>query len=74
MAAVLHLLKGGDPALALAAIGQHVRAGDTVTVALLNGAPAPPLPPGVGLHRVPEDLGWDALLDRIFESDQVITW
>jgi hypothetical protein len=74
MARVLHLLKGQDPALALAVIAQQQAAGDEVAVALLAGAPAPALPAGVTLHRVPDPLSWDALLERIFEADQVITW
>ena len=73
MARVLHLLKGGDAALAVETIGRQQQAGDTVTVALLPGATAAP-PPGVSARRVPDDLSWDALLDAIFEADQVITW
>jgi hypothetical protein len=41
---------------------------------LLSGTPAPALPPGVRAQRVPDELGWEALLERIFEADQVITW
>ena len=75
MARVLHLLKGEDPSLALTVIAQQVAAGDDVAVALLPGAsPAPGLPAGVELRRVPDQLGWDTLLERIFEADQVITW
>jgi len=53
MARVLHLLKGDDPALALAVIAQQQAAGDEIGVALLPGAPAPALPAGVTLQRVP---------------------
>jgi hypothetical protein len=74
MARVLHLLKGDDVALAVGVIDQQRAAGDDVTVALLPGASAPPLPPGVALHHVPADLSWEALLERIFEADQVVTW
>jgi hypothetical protein len=74
MARVLHLLKGHDPTLALAVITQQWAAGDEVAVALLPGTPAPDLPAGVSLHRVPDGLGWEALLEHIFEADQVITW
>jgi hypothetical protein len=74
MARVLHLLKGGDPSLALVVIAQQQAAGDDVTVALLPGAPALALPPGVPAQRVPDQLSWDALLERIFAADQVITW
>jgi hypothetical protein len=74
MARVLHLLKGDDPALALVVIAQQQAAGDEIGVALLPGTPTPTLPAGVSLQRVPDELGWDALLERIFEADQVITW
>ena len=74
MARVLHLLKSNDASLALAVIAQQQAAGDRVAVALLPGAPAPALPDGVLLHRVPDGLAWEALLERIFEADQVITW
>jgi hypothetical protein len=74
MARVLHLLKGGDVVLAGAVIDQQRAAGDDVTVALLPGAPVPPLPPGVVLRRVPADLSWEGLLEGIFEADQVVTW
>jgi len=74
MARVLHLLKGDDATLALAVIAQQQAAGDEIAVALLPGTPAPTLPAGVTLQRVPDELGWDALLERIFEADQVITW
>ena len=74
MARVLHLLKGDDPSLALAVIAQEQAAGDDIAVALLPGAPAPPLPSGVRVHRVPDELSWETLLERIFEADQVITW
>ncbi len=74
MARVLHLLKGDDASLALAVIAQQQAAGDEVTVALLPGAPVPALPPGVSPQRVPDQLSWEALLERIFVADQVITW
>jgi hypothetical protein len=74
MARVLHLLKGDDTSLALAVIAQQLAGGEEVAVALLPGASAPALPTGVSLSRVPDQLSWTALLDRIFEADQVITW
>ena len=43
-------------------------------MALLPGAAAPALPAGVPLPRVPDQLSWASLLERIFEADQVITW
>jgi hypothetical protein len=73
MARVLHLLKGDDP-LALRLVAEQRAAGDDVTVALLPGAPDLALPAGVTPHRVPDDWSWEALLERIFEADQVITW
>ncbi len=74
MGSVLHLLKGGDSRLAAAAIAGQVAAGDRVTVDLLHGAPAPALPPGVRLLRVPDDLPYAGLLEAIFEADQVVAW
>jgi hypothetical protein len=75
MTRVLHLLKGDDPDLALTVIAQQHAAGDDVAVALLPGATAPPpLPAGVAAHRVPDDLSWEALLERIFAAETVITW
>jgi hypothetical protein len=74
MAGVLHLLKGDRPSVALATIARQVQAGDEVTVALLHGAPAPSLPASVRVHRVPDDVSYDQLLELIFHADQVITW
>src|SRR5438105_679780 len=74
MAAVLHLLKTSDASLARAAIAQSLGAGDRVTVVLLPGAARPELPADAAVHRVPDELGWDRLLELIFESDQVVTW
>jgi hypothetical protein len=74
MARVLHMLKGNDSTLALVVVAHQQAAGDEVAVALLPGAPVPALPDGVARHRVPDDLAWEALLERIFEADQVITW
>ncbi|HEU4369980.1 MAG TPA: hypothetical protein VFV05_17285 [Methylomirabilota bacterium] len=73
MARVLHLLKAGDP-LALSLAGEQQAAGDDVTLVMLPGAPDFTPPPGVTRCRVPDELSWEALLERIFESDQVITW
>jgi hypothetical protein len=73
MARVLHLLKEDD-ALARRTAAEQRAAGDEVTVVLLPGAPDVALPEGVGRHRVPDELSWDGLLERIFEADQVITW
>jgi hypothetical protein len=73
MARILHLLKSDDP-LALTLATEQLAAGDEVSVALLPGAPALSLPAGVGRHRVPDDLSWEQLLEKIFEADQVISW
>jgi hypothetical protein len=74
MTRVLHLLKGEDTALMLSVIaGQHA-AGDDITVVRLPGAPTIPLPAGVKTQSVPDDLTYEALLQQIFEADQVITW
>jgi hypothetical protein len=74
MAAVLHLLKGADPGVAQATIVRQVAAGDRVKVAVLQAAPVPELPKGVEVFRVPDDLTYEALLQTIFEADQVVTW
>ena len=73
MARVLHLLKSDDP-LALTLAAEQRAAGDEVSVALLPGAPDVALPAGVSGRRVPDQLSWEQLLERIFEADQVITW
>jgi len=74
MRTTLHLLKGA-PGAALAAIERQHREPDTsVTVVLLHGAPTPSQPRGVAVWHVPGDLGYGALLELIFESDQVIAW
>jgi hypothetical protein len=74
MPKILHLLKDGDTSLALATMARQVAAGDTVTVVALHGAAAPSLPAGLALRRAPEELSYDALLEAMFEADQVIAW
>jgi hypothetical protein len=74
MARVLHLLEGGDVALARAVIERQRAAGDAVSVALLPGGDGAALPAGVTARRVPGDLTWEALLEEIFAADQVIAW
>ena len=75
MRRALHVLKGGDSALALATIERQLGAGDRVTVALLSGATPPPgLPAGVAVHRVPDDWSYERLLEAVFEADHVATW
>ena len=74
MPRALHLLKGEHAAEAVAVITRQLDAGDVVTVALLGGAPAPPLPAGPALHRVPEDTSYERLLELIFAADSVVAW
>ena len=74
MARVLHLLEGGAADLARTVIDQQRDAGDDVSVAVLPGGPDLEWPTAVAVHRVPAELSWEALLERIFEADQVITW
>ena len=74
MAVVLHLLKSADATFPREVIEQQQGAGDRVTVAVLPGADAAALPPGVSVRRVRSDLSYEELLELIFASDQVITW
>jgi hypothetical protein len=74
MAAVLHLLKSPDTALARAVLDRSLRAGDRVTVVVLPGGVASGLPAGVPIHRLDGDLSYGQLLELIFEADQVVTW
>ena len=74
MARALHLLKGDDSGLAAETITRQLAAGDTVSVVALPGAHLPALPAAVVVHRVPDELSYEALLDVIFAADQVITW
>jgi hypothetical protein len=74
MPTALHLIKGGDVGLALATIARQLAAGDTVRLVALHGAAVPSVPPGATLCRVPEELGYEQLLEAIFDADQVIAW
>jgi hypothetical protein len=74
MRRVLHLVKGGDPTLPRTTVAQQHAAGDAVTIVLLHGATPPEVPPDVRVLRVPEDAGYDDLVDLIFASDQVVSW
>lgn len=75
MARALHLLKADVPAVAVSAIAAAAaEPGSEVTVVLLDGAPAPPLPAGVDVRRLPGDLDHAGLLELIFEADHVLAW
>lgn len=74
MTRVLHLLKGDDVELLLGVLAQQQAAGDEVTLIRLPGAATITLPAGVAVLQVPDDLSYEALLERIFAADQVITW
>ena len=74
MTRILHLLKGEDVELLSSVLAQQHGAGDEITLVRLPGA-APFSPPGnVTVLRVPDDLSYEALLERIFASEQVVTW
>jgi len=74
MAAVLHLLKGSDTAVARAVLDRNLRDGDRVTVVVLPGGVATGLPAGLAVRRLEGDLSYAQLLELIFEADQVVTW
>lgn len=74
MTRVLHLLKGDDTELLLNVLAQQQAAGDELTLIRLPGAVTITPPAGVTVLRAPEDLSYEALLERIFQADQVITW
>jgi hypothetical protein len=74
MGRALHLVKTEDEGLVAATVARQLAAGDTVTVVALHGAPVPTFPAGVVVRRLPEELSWDALLEAMFEADQVIAW
>ena len=73
MAAVLHLIKGSETALARAVLARNLREGDRVTVVVLPGGAGSGLP-GVTVRSLDGDLSYDQLLELIFEADQVVTW
>ena len=74
MTHILHLLKGDDVELLSSVLTQQRSAGDEVTLIRLPGAASITPPEGMMVLRVPDDLSYEALLERIFEADQVITW
>ena len=74
MARALHVFKGDHGAEAGVAIAHAVAAGDQVEVAIVGGATAPPLPDGVTVHRVPDEVSYATLVELIFAADHVVTW
>jgi hypothetical protein len=76
MASFLHLIKGDSSDLATPVVASNLAEPDArVTVVLLEGATAPPLPVGVTVRRLAAgDLDYAGLLDLIFAHDHVITW
>ena len=77
MASFLHILKADSAApLAASVIESNLAEPDArVTVVLLDGASAPPLPAGAMVRRLADgDLDYPSLLDLIFAHDHVVTW
>jgi hypothetical protein len=76
MARHLHLVSPDAPSLTGPVIAAEAQAADTiVTIALLDGAPAPAVPPEVSVVVVEGgDAGYAVLLEMIFASDQVTAW
>ncbi len=77
----LHLLKTDfiSPAVLAVIERQSREPGTEITVVLMHGAPAPPLPSGVIIHRLAENdssgsITHSRLLDLIFEADSAIAW
>jgi hypothetical protein len=72
----LHLVGPDAPPLAAPVIAAEAQGpGASVTVALLDGAAAPDLPPGVSVVTIaPGAPGYAALLELIFASDRVTAW
>jgi len=74
MARVLHLWKSGADAEFVAdTISTQVDAGDSVTLAVLDGEP-PAVPPGVHVRRLDADLTYRELVELIFDAEQVVPW
>ena len=74
MSSVLHLVKDAAP-LAGAVIADQLARGDSVTVAVLEGADGPAgLPESVNVRRVSRDLSYTELLGLVFAADRVIAW
>jgi hypothetical protein len=74
MAQVLHLWKSGaDASLAADTIAVQLGAGDTVTVAVLDG-PVPAEPARVAVRRLGRDLTYGELVELIFGAEHVVPW
>ena len=74
MARALHILKGDHTTQAAAIINSQLAVGDEITVALIGGVEPPALAGRVTVHRVPDDVSWERLLELIFEADSAVTW
>ena len=76
MPSFLHLIKSDSAEMAASVVEANRREPDArVTVVLLDGAAAPPLPAGVTVRRLADgDLDYAGLLDLIFAHDHVVTW
>jgi hypothetical protein len=76
MPSFLHLIKSDSAEMAASVVEANRREPDArVTVVLLDGTAAPPLPAGVTIRRLADgDLDYAGLLDLIFAHDHVVTW
>ena len=73
MARYLHLV----PQDAGALVGPVIASADSgaeITVVLLDGGAAPPVPAGARVLRLGDGLDYRGLLDLVFASDHVIAW
>jgi len=73
MARYLHLVRRDSGALAGPVI-TGAEPGAEVTVVLLEGGAAPPMPAGARVLRLGDGLDYAGLLDLVFASDHVIAW
>ncbi len=73
MARYLHLVRSDVGALAAPVIA-GAEPDAQITVVLLDGGTAPPVPTGARVLRLGEGLDYAGLLDLVFASDHVIAW
>jgi hypothetical protein len=73
MARYLHLVPRDAGALAGPVIA-GVEPGAEITVVLLDGGAAPPVPAGARILRLGDGLDYAGLLDLVFAADHVIAW